>query len=79
MSWGGVCVVNGKDLQDVFAAVAEAKKQEREHVDALIAALGAILDAADYTSGACRPTEMVGAVLPVELIGRARAAIAKAD
>lgn len=40
--------------------------------------LGAILDAVDYTSGACRPVEMVGAVLPEELITRARAAIAKA-
>lgn len=41
--------------------------------------LGAILDAVDYSSGACRPVEMVGAVLPEELITRARDAIAKAE
>ena len=30
-----------------------------------------ILDQVDYTNGACRPNEMVGAVLPRELIVRA--------
>lgn len=70
--------MNGKDLQEIFSAVAEGKRQEREHVEALTAALGAILDAVDYTSGACRPTEMVGAVLPEELLACARTAIAGA-
>ena len=38
-------------------------------------ALRTILNAIDYTSGACDPTEMVAAVLPSELIERARKAL----
>ena len=38
-------------------------------------ALRTILNAVDYTSGACGPTEMVAAVLPVELIERANKAL----
>ncbi len=38
-------------------------------------ALYAILDAVDYTRGACRVNEMVGAVLPQVLIENARAAL----
>jgi hypothetical protein len=38
--------------------------------------IGALLDSVDYTSGACGMTEMVGAVLPKELITMARAALA---
>lgn len=38
----------------------------------LKAVLLAILDAVDYTDGACTPTEMVGAVLPEVLIKNAR-------
>jgi len=41
----------------------------------LRAALAVILDAVDYTNGNCGPTEMVAAVLPVELISQARAAL----
>lgn len=41
--------------------------------DQLRASLEAILDATDYTAGACSVTEMVGAVLPLELINNARA------
>ncbi|MDB4871997.1 MAG: hypothetical protein JWL97_3001 [Gemmatimonadales bacterium] len=37
------------------------------------AALQVILDCVDYTQGACAPTEMVGAVLPKEVIEKARA------
>lgn len=48
-----------------------AKEQE------LRAALLAILDAVDYTSGACRVNEMVGAVLPAVLIERARKVLAR--
>ena len=33
-----------------------------------------ILDQVDYTAGACTPNEMVGAVLPREVIAQARAA-----
>jgi len=45
----------------------------------LIAALHVILDSVDYTAGACGPTEMVGAVLPIVVISRARETIAKAE
>lgn len=40
-------------------------------------ALMTVLDQVDYTSGACALTEMVGAVLPKEVIKEARLAIAK--
>jgi hypothetical protein len=43
--------------------------------EAIKAALETILDAVDYTKGACSVTEMVGAVLPTVLIERARAAL----
>lgn len=38
-------------------------------------ALQAMLDAVDYTSGACLMTEWVGAVLPLVLIENARKAL----
>lgn len=37
-------------------------------------ALLLLLDAIDYQRGACRVNEMIGAVLPAELLSRARAA-----
>ena len=39
-------------------------------------ALLTVLDQVDYTNGACGVTEMVGAVLPKEIIALARKAIA---
>ncbi len=39
-------------------------------------ALLTVLDQVDYTNGACRMNEMVGAVLPKEVIALARKAIA---
>lgn len=47
----------------------EAKEQQ------LRAALLALLDAVDYTTGACSMTELVGAVLPAVLIANARKAL----
>lgn len=40
-------------------------------------ALRVLLDQVDYTKGACTPTEMVGAVLPREVITLCREALAK--
>ena len=37
--------------------------------------LQVILDCVDYTAGACGPTERVGAVLPKDIIKKARAAL----
>lgn len=38
-------------------------------------ALRLILDCVDYTAGACGLTEMVGGVLPLEIINKAKAAL----
>ncbi len=38
----------------------------------LLTAVQLVLDAADYTTGVCRFTEMVAAVLPREILIRAR-------
>lgn len=46
-------------------------KPEQQIAD-LRAALAALLDAMDYTSGNCRPNEQVGAVVPKILILNAR-------
>ena len=40
-------------------------------------ALLTVLDHVDYTVGNCGPTEMVGAILPVEIIKIARESITK--
>ena len=45
----------------------------------LSASLHVVLDAVDYTVPNCRVNEMVGAVLPQELIVMAREALAYAD
>lgn len=42
-------------------------------------ALLLVLDQVDYTRHACRPDEMVGAVLPREVIDIARAALERAQ
>lgn len=47
--------------------------------DVLWAALGAIMDCVDYTSGACTQTEMVGAVLPRDAIANAKAVLEASD
>jgi hypothetical protein len=44
----------------------------------ILQALRVLLDQVDYTSGACTMTEMVGAVLPREVLAKARAAIKRA-
>lgn len=44
-----------------------------------VEALQTILDSVDYTSGACSVTDMVGAVLQVEVIQMAKVAISEAN
>ena len=44
----------------------------------LAAALEVVLDQVDYTKGACRINEMVGAVLDKSVIQQARTVLAKA-
>ena len=69
------------NFDDFMIEEAVGKNQEidslRTERNALRSALGGILDSVDYISGACRLNEMVGAVLPKELIEKARAAMAK--
>ena len=62
-------------IEDIKAAAREAVTPVCEDRDRLRAALLAILDSVDYTSGACLMTEWVGAVLPVVLIDNARKAL----
>ena len=50
----------------------------REEIDALRSALGILLGDVDFTAGACRPTELVGAVLNPLTLKAARAAYEKA-
>lgn len=52
---------------------------ENNHTPELIAALKLLLDQVDYTVGACRLTDMVGACLDHKVIKRVRAVIAKAE
>ena len=58
------------DLTQELAQVKEAAQELRT-------ALLVILDAMDYTSGACRVNEMVGAVVPTVIIVNARNALEK--
>ena len=51
----------------------------KKATEKLRVALLVVLDATDYTAHNCRVNEMVGAVLPKELIVMAREAIAYAD
>lgn len=44
-------------------------------ISTLQTALYLILDCVDYTSGSCLPNEMVGAVLPKEIIESAKRAL----
>jgi DNA-directed RNA polymerase subunit RPC12/RpoP len=48
--------------------LAEENEKLKLTIQTLRSLLLVVLDAADYTSGNCRPNEMVGAVLPQEVI-----------
>jgi len=63
---------NTRPLEDAANARAEAAEARAER---LKTALMLILDCADYTSGACGLTEMIGGVLPRQIIDRARDAL----
>jgi hypothetical protein len=53
----------------------QLRMKAEARVTELEAVLATILDAVDYTSGACSLTEMVGACLPTILIANAKAAL----
>jgi len=50
-----------------------------EKVERLRQWLAVTLDCADYTAGNCRVNEMVGAVLPTDVIKQARAALLESE
>ena len=56
-------------LQEPKSCLQSQTKNER---DELYNMLGLLLDNIDYTSGACRINEMVGAVLPQVLLSKAK-------
>jgi hypothetical protein len=60
------------------AAEQATVKELHERLAAVVQWLTVVLDETDYTAKACAPTEMVGAVLPREVIQSARAALAAA-
>lgn len=63
------------DAHDSGYERAEAMEMAADRADEVRAALLAILDGVDYTTGACRPNEQVGVVLPAVLIENARKAL----
>lgn len=67
-----------QEKADFLTTAANAHYPNQAKIDEMLAALQVLLDAIDYTSGNCRVNEMVGAVLPKELIEKAKAAIAQA-
>lgn len=44
----------------------------REHLREHATVLEVLLDQVDYTSGACRPNELIGGVLPLAVLNRAK-------
>lgn len=65
--WAIVPLTRWRNMRSKMAA-AEAVPQLRQW-------LGVLLDQVDYTSGACAPTEMVGACLPRDVIEKSRAVL----
>lgn len=54
-------------------------KSDKSKLSEVVQALQLVLDSVDYTSGACTVFEMVGAVLPKEIIITARKALKNAN
>ena len=63
-------------LADEIRLLLERFTQALADVEALRVELLVILDQVDYTAGNCEVTEMVGAVLPRQIIARARERLA---
>lgn len=59
--------------ETAIRSAAEALIAENARIRQLEQLILVILDQVDYTSGACDPTEMVGACIPKEIIDRAHA------
>jgi len=65
-----------RKLEEEWDAKATKYRVEREKADIknvdLRGAINLLLDQVDYTAGACRPNEMVGAVLDIQIIKKVR-------
>lgn len=70
-----ICQECGKTIEQLISDLEAANKRIAD----LWAALGVLLDSVDYTSGACKLNEAVGAVLPIEIIEKAKAALKATD
>ncbi len=57
----------------------KAKDEAGDAIAELRAALGVVLDQVDFTSGACRMNEMVGALLTKDVIVKARLALGRCE
>lgn len=68
----------GNAANEAFKILARTPKPHTPIESALSEALLLVLDNVDYVRGNCGVTEMVGAVLPKEIIAEAREALAKA-
>lgn len=69
---GSALMIDGKVINNDIKLTTEKPKMVLTVREALLT----VLDQVDYSNGACRLTEMVGAVLPVEIIALAREALA---
>ena len=79
---GGLIAVTGnvedRESQLYAALFADAPAMLLEIVE-LRGTIRTLLDAVDYTEGACHPTEMVGACLPRVVIERCRQVLEKGN
>lgn len=67
------------DISTDIEGVRLAERARREKVvETLVEALATVMDSVDYKARNCSPTEMVAAVLQVEVIDIARAALSAA-
>ena len=69
-------IVLCKSIRALSDAIQQIEQREEEN-EVLRQWLNVVLDCADYTAGNCGVTEMVGAVLPKEVIEQARDALAE--
>lgn len=68
-----------KDVSEIKSITSRIEKLEENFPlsQELFVALQLIMDSVDYTDGNCAPNEMIAAILPVEIIRRARNALNK--
>lgn len=68
--------MDGLPRLEMLDELLNGAEAEVRNLEAVVPVLQVLLDQVDYTSGACSLTEMVGAVLPKQVIENARIALA---